>query len=246
MKRLFLLFIFVELTTWMNDALGNEYTCPIDRSRNVLSGIFQKDSSSARLFLNPDGTFVAMKPERSIYYDYYERCDYYSKGKWSLLEDNVIELTSENYFSKEPGYDYELIKEKKHSQDSLYFHIVFPSYFHPVKISIAFDNKKNIMTEDTLIVVSKADYLVENEPMNHINIELHALPGYNDKGARTVFEYVDEDFDIDRNNCFTLVLPHFDICFFQMILYNQELILIKKNNVLRWKNSNWRRILKLQ
>ena len=136
MKRLFLLFIFVELTTCMNDALGNEYTCPIDRSRNVLSGIFQKDSSSARLFLNPDGTFVAMKPERSIYYDYYERCDYYSKGKWSLLEDNVIELTSENYFSKEPGYDYELIKEKSIRRTVSTFILCFHPIFIPSKSAL--------------------------------------------------------------------------------------------------------------
>lgn len=98
-----------------------------------LSGIYERQESTERLELRPDGTYTLFNPE-ILFTPVIEQCEYASKGKWSVVADNVLEITSENYHGQQKGFEYEIKKENKFSQDSLYIQVVFPTDFHPVKL----------------------------------------------------------------------------------------------------------------
>lgn len=79
-------------------------------SRNV-TGLYERQKSTERLELKTDGTFMLMRPE-VLFTPIVEQCDYASKGKWSLVAGNMLEITSENYYLQQKGFEYELKKRK--------------------------------------------------------------------------------------------------------------------------------------
>src|SRR5690554_5676254 len=77
-----------------------------------MSGVYQRQESSEKSELKPDGTYTLWNAEIS-FTPVIEQCDYASKGKWSVIADNVLEITSEDYYTKQKGFEYEIKKENK-------------------------------------------------------------------------------------------------------------------------------------
>lgn len=209
-----------------------------------MSGVYQRQESSEKLELKSDGTYTLWNIEMS-FTPVIEQCDYTSKGKWSVIADNVLEITSEDYYTKQQGFKYEIKKENKFSQDSLYIQVVFPADFHPVKLGITFNhnNSKSITTDKTYIVLPKSKYLWNRRTAtNQISFSLNAnVSGTELYKSRILFKIFEESIDTEKYNYLTITLPNFDRCFFEFEPYNQELIYIKGKNQLLWQGEIWKR-----
>lgn len=209
-----------------------------------MSGVYQRQESSEKLELKPDGTYTLWNAEIS-FTPVIEQCDYASKGKWSVITDNVLEITSEDYYTKQKGFEYEIKKENKFSQDSLYIQVVFPADFHPVKLDFTFNhnNSKSITTAKTYIVLPKSNHLWNRRTAtNQISFSLNAdISGTELYKSRILFKIFEESIDTEKYNYLTITLPNFDRCFFEFEPYYQELIYIKGSNQLLWQGEIWKK-----
>lgn len=200
------------------------------------------------LVLNDDGTYVLNKA-KITFTPVIEQCDVASKGKWSVISNDVLELTSEDKYEKQKGFDYEIKKENKYSQDSLYIDVKFLNDFHPVKLNFHFNNNNNksIHTESTTIKLLKSKYLLPKSTYsvnrNHIKFSLDAdFSGVNLYKGRVLFSIFEEDIDTEKTNYITITLPNFDQCFYEFEPYNQELIFLKNPKELLWNGSVWKKL----
>lgn len=209
-----------------------------------MSGVYQRQESSEKLELKSDGTYTLWNAE-ILFTPVIEQCDYASKGKWSVVADNVIEITSEDNYSRQKGFEYDIKKENKLSQDSLYIQVVFPTDFHPVKLGFTFNhnNSKSITTDKTYIVLSKSKHLWDRRTAtNQISFGLNAdVSGTELYKSRILFKIFEESIDTEKFNSLTITLPHFDRCFFEFEPYNQELIYIKGKNQILWQGEIWKK-----
>lgn len=209
-----------------------------------VSGTYEKQESSEKLELKSDGTYILWNPGIS-FTPVIEQCDYASKGKWSVLADNVIEITSEDYYTEQEGFKYDIKKENKLSQDSLYIKVVFPSDFHPVSLSFTFNHKnsKSITTDETYIVLPKSEYLWNRRTAtNQISFSLDAnVSGTEIYKSRILFRIFENSIDTEKHNYLTITLPNFDRCFFEFEPFYQELIYIKGRNKILWQGEIWKK-----
>lgn len=209
-----------------------------------MSGVYQRQESAEMLELKPDETYTLWNAEIS-FTPVIEQCDYASKGKWSVIADNVLEITSEDYYTKQKGFEYEIRKENKFSQDSLYIQVVFPIDFYPVKFGFTFNhnNSKSITTDKTYIVLPKSKHLWNRRTAtNQVSFSLNAdISGTELYNGRILFKIFDESIDTEKYNYLTITLPNFDRCFFEFEPYYQELIYIKGSNQLLWRGEIWKK-----
>ncbi len=210
-----------------------------------LSGLYERQESTEKLELRPDGTYMLYNPEIS-FTPVIEQCDYASKGRWSVMAANVIEITSEDNYSRQKGFEYDIKKENKLSQDSLYIQVVFPTDFHPVELDFTFNhnNSKSITTNKTYIVLPKSKHLwARRTATNQISFNLNAdVSGTELYKSRILFKIFEELIDTEKFNFLTISLLNFDRCFFEFEPYNQELILIKDENRLQWQGEVWKKL----
>lgn len=207
-----------------------------------VSGVYERQKSTERLVLKADGTYMLTRPE-VLFTPVVEQCDYASKGKWSLVANKVLEITSENYYMHQKGFEYELKKENKLSQDSLYITVVFPTDFHPVNMGITFNNNnsKSILMDKTFIVLPKSKYLWDRKTnTNQIGFSINAdVSGTALYKSRVLFRIFEEYIDTEKYNYLTITLPNFDRCFFEFEPYFQELIYIKGEDQILWQGDIW-------
>lgn len=200
------------------------------------------DMNYHSLILNDDGTYILNKAKIN-FTPVIDQCAVASKGKWSALSNDILELNSEDKYEKEKGFDYEIKKENRYSQDSLYIQINFPKSFEelPVKLNFGFNynNSKSIETEKTKIVLAKAKHLGAIANRNHISLYLTSNSSYK---SRAIFEIFEEDIDTEKTNYLTINLPNFNKCFFEFEPYNQEFIFIKNPKELLWKGNVWKKL----
>ena len=238
MRNLFLLFTVVFQFLGCISANGQDL-----KGQNI-AGLYQSKMSTEKLELKSDGTYTLWKPE-ILFTPVIEQCHYASKGKWSVIADNVLEITSEDYYTKQKGFDYEIRKENKFSQDSLYIQVVFPTDFHPVKLFITFNhnNSKSVTTDKEYIVLPKSKHLWNRRTStNHIGFSLNAdVSGTELYKGRILFKIFEESIDTEKYNYLTINLPNFDRCFFEFEPYYQELIYVKGRNQLFWRGEKWER-----
>lgn len=207
-------------------------------------GNYERQESSEKLELKQDGIYILRNPEIS-FTPVVEQCEYASTGKWSILEENVIEITSENYYTKQKGFEYDIKKENKLSQDSLYIKVVFPTDFHPVSLNFTFNykNSKSITTDDPYIVLPKSEYLWNRRTAtNQISFSLNAnVSGTEIYKSRILFKIFEERIDTEKYNYLTITLPNFDRCFFEFEPFYQDLILVKDNKTIIWQGDEWKK-----
>lgn len=212
------------------------------KTNTQVSGVYEREESSEKLELKSDGTYTLWNPEIT-FTPVIEQCDYASKGKWTILADNVIEITSENYYTEQKGVGYDLKKENKLSQDSLYIQVVFLTDFHPVSLNFTFNykNNKSITTDKTYIVLPKSEYLWNRRTAtNQISFNLNAdVSGTEIYKGRILFKIFEESIDTEKHNYLTITLPSFDRCFFEFEPFYQDLILIKNKNTIIWQGDTW-------
>src|SRR3954447_23462389 len=106
------LYFLIVLAFYMVDSKAQKIASNIEDN---LVGIYQQKGSSKKLKLNSDRSYILFNPEGSGHYEV-EQCLFSSKGKWSTVSNDVVEITSENYYSRQKGFEYELKKENKLSQ----------------------------------------------------------------------------------------------------------------------------------
>ncbi|MXV37650.1 hypothetical protein GO491_02990 [Flavobacteriaceae bacterium Ap0902] len=207
-------------------------------------GRYERQESSEKLELKLDGRYILLNPEIS-FTPVIEQCEYASTGKWSMVEENVIEITSENYYTKQKGFEYEIKKDNKLSQDSLYIKIIFPTDFHPVNLNFTFNykNSKSITHGDTYIVLPKSEYLWNRRTaINQISFSLNAnVSGTEIYKSRVLFEIFEESIDTEKYNYLTIVLPNFDRCFFEFEPFYQDLILVRDSKTIIWQGDEWKK-----
>jgi hypothetical protein len=210
------------------------------KSDKLYQALSEKNYSS--LEIHKDGTYTLNKSEIS-FIPVIKQCDYASKGKWSIIANNVLEITSEDYYTKQKGFEYQIKKENKFSQDSLYIQVVFPDNIHPVKLGFTFNhnNSKSITTDKTHVVLPKSMYLWDRRTaINQVGFSLNAdISGTELYNGRILFEIFEESIDTEKYNYLTITLPNFDRCFFEFEPYYQELIYIKDGNQLLWQGDLW-------
>lgn len=221
------------------EEITGTYILKSDRLYQALS-----DKNYSSLEVHKDGTYILNKAVIS-FTPLIEQCEYASKGKWSIIADNVLEITSEDYYTKQNGFEYEIKKENKFSQDSLYILVDFPTDFHPVKLGFTFNynNSKSIATDNTYIVLPKSKYLWDRRATtNQFSLSLLAdVSGTEVYKSRMFFRIFEESIDTEKYNYLTISLPNFDRCFFEFEPYHQELIYIKGKNQLLWQGEIWKK-----
>ncbi len=204
-------------------------------------GIYKQQKSTEKIEFRYDETYTLFNPE-SLFTPVFEQCEYASKGKWSVISGDVLEITSEDNSLKQNGFDYEIKKENKLSQDSLYIQVIFPAEFHPVKLNFGFNYNKSIITEKTLIAIPKLKYLNRISAINSIRFTLDAnVSGTTIYRSRVMFNIFEEYFDTEKYNSLTISLPNFNRCFFEFEPFNKELIYIKDKNQIFWQGEIWKK-----
>jgi hypothetical protein len=197
------------------------------------------DMNYHSLVLNEDGSYILNKAEIT-FTPVIEQCQIASKGKWTILSNDVIELTSEDKYLKQKGFEYELKKENKFSQDSLYIKVNFSNELDqlPIKLNFSFNNNNNklVETEARLVVIPKSKYLRTVSKENHIELYLN---GNLSCKSRSVFKILEEDIDTEKTNYLSITLPNFDRCFFEFEPLNKDLIYLKSKNQLFWQGDTW-------
>lgn len=216
----------------------------LDSKQLDLSGTYKQKGSSERLKLKSDGTYLLFKAPVT-FTPVIEQCEVASKGKWSVIAENVIEITSENYYMQQKGFEYELKRESKYSEDSLYIQINLPDDFYTIKFRFDFNynNNKSVITNETSIVLSKSEHLWNRRTgTNHIKFSLNAdASGTILYKSRILFEIFATDIDTEKYNSLTITMPYFDRCFFEFEPYKQDLIYNKSKNQLLWQGEIWER-----
>lgn len=223
-------------------------------SKTNFEGIYNQKESGEKLELKPDGSYILYNAPVT-FTPAIEQCDYASKGQWDKLSDEVLEITSENYYLKQEGFKYELKKESKFSKDSLYIEVNLPDslmYYKngiPVNFSFIFNDNvsKSISTNKSSISLPKQKHLwpktSNSVNSNHIGFSLNAnISGTTLYKSRIMFKIFEEDIDTEKYNYLTVSLPHFDLCFFEFEPYNQELIYIKNESQLIWQGKSWEKL----
>jgi len=213
-----------------------------------MSGLYKRQESTEKLELKVDGAFTLFNSDQ-LSTPVFEQCEIASKGKWLVLSNDVLELTSEDAYLKEKGFEYEIKKENKLSQDSLYIQVHFSNYFQPsVNLWFMFNHQKDLFLEQgkTFIALPKSKYLfpktTNSVNRNHIAFSLNVnIQGTTLYKSRILFEIFQEDIDTENTNYLTITLPNFDKCFLEFEPLNKELILIKSRNQLYWQGKLWKR-----
>ncbi len=246
MRKLFLLILILfffncssirEKKTITNNIGGTYFL----QNNKLFQGL--SNNNYSKIIFNKDGTYDLFKSEM-LFCPVFEQCELASKGKWSLVTDNLIEITSENYYIKQKGFKYEISKENKFSQDSLYIQVVFGSDFHPVNLDFTFNYNinKSIKTNDTCIVLPKSKYLRQKTPINQISFCLNSnISGVEVYNGRILFNIFEKEFNTEKYNFITISLPYFNRCFFEFQPYYKEFILIKNKNIVIWKGNIWKK-----
>lgn len=231
-------------TSQLNSELNGVYVLKSDKLFQAFS-----DLNYHSFELKSDGTYILKKAEIK-FATVIEQCEIASKGKWTTVSNDVLELTSEEKYEKQKGFEYELKKENKFSQDSLYIQLNFPADFElPVNLRFGFNHQKEKILESGTIffALPKSKYLLPKTTnsinRNHISFSLNAnISGTNLYKSRILFDIFEEDIDTEKTNYLTISLPNFDKCFFDFEPFNKELIYIKDEKELIWQGESWKKI----
>jgi hypothetical protein len=142
----------------------------LSQNKPIIPGTFiYKDGSFGGLAFDSDSTYIYYGVNHFQETNLFQ-CDYKSKGKWKQLSNDVIELTSEDYYLKQDGYTYELKKEQKFSKDSFYIEIIIPErlkqlrrdmFIYEFQFNHQYPNE--ISTKSNIIRIAKNDYLDKPE-----------------------------------------------------------------------------------
>lgn len=221
-----------------NSELNGVYKLKSDKLFQAFS-----DLNYHSLELKPDGVYILKKAEIK-FTPVIEQCEIASKGRWATISNDVLELTSEEKYEKPKGFEYEIKKENRYSQDSLYIQVNFPDSVEelPIKLHFGFNsnNSKSIETEKTFVVLPKSKYLwpKTSNSVNRNNISFYLEGNVSSKG-RNIFEIFEEEIDTEKSNYLTINLPNFDRCFFEFEPLNKDLIYIKNKTQLFWQGAIW-------
>jgi len=209
------------------------------------SGLYENQETFEKLELDHDGHYILFNSPSNLGMD---QCEYLSKGKWSYIENKVIQLTSEDYYQQQNGYDYKLNKENKLSPDSLYIKVNFPTDYHPVKLHFSFnyDATKYVNTKETFVVLPKSKYLrTGKHASNQFGLSLEADLGgkkfHKSRASFEIFEDYKESIDSEGYNFIDITLPNFDQCFIDFVSYNQDYLLVRDKK-LQWQGADWKRL----
>jgi hypothetical protein len=236
MKNFFFLMLsFFYLTCCLTQRKG--------RIKDIdLVGLYKPKGATKKLNLSADGTYVLYNPDVE-FSPVIEQCEYASRGKWSVVATNLIEITSEEYYINQEGFIHQLKKENRFSQDSLYIQVIFPTDFRPVRLTFGFNynNSKSVTTENTYISILKSKHLWNRKiSSNHIALILNAnVSDITLYKSRIMFKIFDEYIDTEKYNYLTITLPNFDRCFFEFEPYEQEFIFVKNKDNLLWQGESW-------
>lgn len=218
--------------------------CAQNLNNESINGIFKKKGSTERIELQNNGSYVLYNSENlgDLALD---RCDILSKGQWKKI-DNIIDLTSENYYQKQKGFQYELKQETKASKDSIYLNIILPKDFETSiptpEFNVLFNYKtaKQIETISSIIRISKKEYSLYGSN-NQISLDLIFRPSgktfYTNRLRYTILK--DYAIDINKNNYFTINLPYFDQCFYEFEPLYHSIVYVKNKNTLYWGGEEW-------
>lgn len=210
----------------------------------VLYQALSDDKNYKQLTLFPDKTYLLSRADVD-FSPAIEQCEYASKGQWKKLSSDVIDLTSENYYSKQEGFKYDLKQESKLSQDSVYIDVILPKDFEDVatpEFDLLFNYKtsKRIRSASNRIKLSKKDYSLIGIK-NQLTLNLM----FNAKGERFFNNRLNynilQDYNLDTNtyNYFIISLPNFNQCFYDFEPYYHSYIYVKDKNTLMWKGEEW-------
>ncbi|MFY1048438.1 hypothetical protein [Chryseobacterium sp. GP-SGM7] len=208
------------------------------------SGIYVIKGSGQKLELDSRGLYVLYNPE-SFGHLATDFCDYSSKGRWTKISSDVIDLVSENYYLKQEGFKYDLKQEVKLSQDSVYINIILPKEFEDIatpdfSLLFNYNTSKKIETVNREIKLSKKDYSllgVKNQVSLNIKFTAKGERFFNNRLNYNILQ--DYPLDIDKYNYFTINLPYFDQCFYEFEPYYHSNVFIKDRKTLIWKGEEW-------
>lgn len=209
------------------------------------AGIYIKKGLTDRIEFKDNGSFILYNSQNSGHLAL-DQCDISSIGQWQRISNDVLDLTSENYYEKQQGYKYELKKSAKGSQDSIYIDIQLSKDFETSiptpEFNILFNYKtsKQIETRNKEIVISKKEYSLFGKK-NQFSLDLVFKPSgktfyYNRLRYNILQDYL---LDVESNNYFTINLPYFDQCFYEFEPYYHSNVFIKDRNTLLWQGEEW-------
>jgi hypothetical protein len=211
---------------------------------NDYSGVYKIKDSGQKLELNSKGFYVLYNPD-SFGHLATDFCEYASKGQWKKLTSDVIDLTSENYYSKQEGFKYDLKQESKLSQDSVYIDVILPKDFEGVatpEFELLFNYKtsKRIRSINNRIKLSKKDYFligVKNQLTFNLIFTIKGERFFNNRLNYNILK--DYPLEVEKFNYFIISLPNFNQCFYDFEPYYHSYIYVKDKNTLLWKGEEW-------
>ncbi|MCJ7935363.1 MAG: hypothetical protein MUW56_17485 [Chryseobacterium sp.] len=211
---------------------------------NDYSGVYKIKGSGQKLELDSKGLYILYNPD-SFGHLATDFCEYASKGQWNKVSSDVIDLTSENYYSKQEGFKYDLKQESKLSQDSIYIDVILPKDFEEVatpEFDLLFNYKtsKRIRSASNRIKLSKKDYSligVKNQIILDLVFSAKGDVFFKNRLRYNILQ--DYNLDTDKYNYFTISLPNFNQCFYDFEPYYHSYIYVKDRNTLMWKGEEW-------
>lgn len=214
-------------------------------SKDIFFGDFETVDYGLVMELKEDSSFTLLNPKNNGHLPViFLNCDTASRCTWKIVDNNWIEIVSEDNYLDQKGFKYDLIKERKYSDDSLYLNISLATGYHPLTFHWGFNYKssKIIVTQDTSIVISKTKYLYNPKKIDsnfiHFSIQ-RELNGAKYYGSRMRFDIFETEINTEKYNYLTVRLPNFNQCFFDFETYDQDYIRIVNKNELKWRGMTW-------
>ncbi|MCC3216058.1 hypothetical protein ABE425_02360 [Chryseobacterium cucumeris] len=209
------------------------------------TGVYIKKDRTDKIEFKNNGLYILYNTQ-NLGHLALDQCDILSTGQWKKISNDVLDLTSENYYKEQPGYKYEFKKGNKGSQDSIYIDIQLSKDFETsiptpeFNILFNYNTSKQIETENNKIVISKNEYSLFGMN-NQFSLALIFKPSgktfyYNRLRYSILQDYI---LDVSNNNYFIINLPYFDQCFYEFEPYYHSNVYIKNKNTIIWQGEEW-------
>ncbi|MCX8532082.1 hypothetical protein [Chryseobacterium luquanense] len=220
-------------------------TMQIFYAQNFKPGLYIKKNMTDKIEFKNNGSYILYNVQ-NLGHLALDQCDTLSIGQWKIISNDILDLTSENYYKEQLGYKYELEKSNKGSQDSIYIDIKLSDNskesIPTPEFNILFNYKtaKQIKTKSNKIRISKKEYFLFGKN-NRISLDLVFKTSgkvfYSNRLKYNILQ--DYALNLESNNFFTINLPYFNQCFFYFEPYYHSYIYIKDKNTLIWKGEEW-------
>ncbi len=235
--QLTLLTIVIPLEKVAASDISGEYRC--------------KTNNNLILTLYQDGNYVAGYDGNCVQHPV-SQCPYFSKGRWLMLAENMLEITSDSPEIHNISDSLKLYSNYKLSQDSLYINIIFPIHSKNNYLQYEINGKEMIYCKSvhawndtvTTIVMHRKNLLNDSIFDMKISIFDEILWIFSNEYTKLKYDLFDNHITVEgQYNCIDIPFLYVDMCYLEFERLENNIMMLR-NNKIYWRGLVWKKGLK--